>query len=144
AIPRLKAVIAKDKTFWRAYRTLAESYAQKQQYNRADEYFRTLLAEDPQNGLAYYGLGETSAKKKEWRAAVGHFQVCNGLDPKTHICAMRAFETAWSANLPATIPWDPDNLYLYPAKVARLGSQLDYASQREVARRGLEMARAQR
>src|SRR5437879_5608455 len=34
AIPRLEAIIAKDKTFWRAYGPLAQAYAARQQLDR--------------------------------------------------------------------------------------------------------------
>jgi len=43
AIPLLKAIIAKDKTFWRAYKTLFEAYLQKKELDKAEEYFRSLL-----------------------------------------------------------------------------------------------------
>jgi CHAT domain-containing protein len=143
AIPRLKAIIAKDKTFWHAYGTLADAYAQKQELDKAEQYFRTLLAEDPRNGLAYYGLGVPRFKKSEWRAAADLFQQCHVLDPKTHICALLWFEAEWNGNLKSTFRWDPDNLYLYPARLVQLNGQLDYASACAVALRGIEMARAQ-
>src|SRR5258707_6304282 len=56
AIPLLKQIIAKDKTFYRAYGTLVEAYRQKQELEKAEEYFRSLLTQDPKNGQAHYGL----------------------------------------------------------------------------------------
>jgi tetratricopeptide (TPR) repeat protein len=57
AIPLLKAIIAKDKTFYRAYECLATAHSQEKQPEAAETYFRSLLAADPGNGLAHYGLG---------------------------------------------------------------------------------------
>src|SRR5438067_12391169 len=66
AIPLLKKIIAKDKTFYRAYNALAEAYRQKQDLDHAEQYFRSLLARDPENGPAHYGLGEVYEWKQQW------------------------------------------------------------------------------
>jgi transcription elongation factor GreA-like protein len=44
AIPILKGIIEQDRTFHRAYLTLVHAYRQKKAFDRADEYFRSLLA----------------------------------------------------------------------------------------------------
>src|SRR3989442_15987278 len=69
AIPLLKQIIAKDKTFYRAYGTLADAYRQEQELDKAEQYFRALLAHDPQNGQAHYGLGEVYQWKEQWALA---------------------------------------------------------------------------
>src|SRR5712671_6049467 len=76
AIPLLKQIIAKDKTFYRAYNTLAEAYRQKQELDKAEQYFRSLLAQDPKNGQAYYGLGRIYEWKAQWGPAAGHYIDC--------------------------------------------------------------------
>src|SRR6266853_2116810 len=73
AIPLLKQIIAKDKTFYRAYYTLAETYRQKQELNKAEQYFRSLLARDPENGQAHYGLGQVYEWKQQLGLAAGHY-----------------------------------------------------------------------
>src|SRR5260221_9913372 len=73
AIPLLKQIIAKDKTFYRAYGTLVEAYRQKQEPDKAEQYFRSLLAQDPENGQAHYGLGEVYYLKGQWSLAAGHY-----------------------------------------------------------------------
>src|SRR6266478_6022744 len=75
AIPLLKQIIAKDKTFYRAYYTLAEAYRQKQQLDKAEQYFRSLLERDPENGTAHYGLGEVYEFLRRRTHRSGHPQV---------------------------------------------------------------------
>ena len=45
AIPLLKAIIAKDKTFYRAYEYLARAYSQQKQPEVGERYFRSLVIE---------------------------------------------------------------------------------------------------
>src|SRR5436305_13230169 len=73
AIPLLKQIIAKDKTFYRAYGTLVEAYRQKQELDKAEEYFRSLLTHDPENGQAHYGLGNVYEWKQQWGPVAGHY-----------------------------------------------------------------------
>ena len=89
AIPLLKQIIAKDKTFYRAYNTLAEAYRQKQELGKAEQYFRSLLMQDPQNEQAHYGFGEVYEWKEQWGLAAGHYSDCIQKSPQTYGCYMR-------------------------------------------------------
>src|SRR5260370_9909812 len=84
AIPLLKQIIAKDKTFHLAYETLIFAYRQTKKFGDAEEYFRSLLAETRTNGLAYYGLGEISSFKHQHEAAAGYFASCIRQTPDAH------------------------------------------------------------
>src|SRR5438477_12046394 len=89
AIPLLKQIIAKDKTFYRAYGTLAEAYRQKQELDTAEQYFRSLLAQDPKNGQAHYALGEVYQRKEQWGLAAGHYTECIQKAPQTYPCYLQ-------------------------------------------------------
>lgn len=67
AITLLKEMIARDKTFYRAYHGLAAAYGQKNEWEKAEAYFRELIDRDPANSGAFYGLSEFY----EWKAQFG-------------------------------------------------------------------------
>jgi len=58
AVPRLKALIAADWKFRRAYFTLAEVSVQTGSVQETETYFRELLVKNPSNGYEWYGLAE--------------------------------------------------------------------------------------
>jgi tetratricopeptide (TPR) repeat protein len=89
AIPLLKQVIAKDKTFYRAYNALAEAYHRNEELEKAERYFRSLLAQDPQNGQAHYALGEIYEWKERWDLAAEHYTDCIQKSPRTFPCYSR-------------------------------------------------------
>jgi CHAT domain-containing protein/tetratricopeptide (TPR) repeat protein len=93
AIPLLKQIIAKDKTFHRAYRGLVEAYRQKRELDQAEEYFRSLVAQDPKNGLAHYGLGDVYIWKQQWGLAADNYIQCIHKSPDAHVCP---FEMAFA------------------------------------------------
>jgi len=76
AIPILKGIIAKDKTFYRAYHGLVEAYAQKKELGQAREYFHSLITEDPNNALAYYGLAELEGAAQDYPEEVRNYREC--------------------------------------------------------------------
>ena len=86
AISLLKQIIAKDRTFSLAYETLIFAYQQTKEFDRAEEYFRSLVAQSPRNGFAYYGLGGIYRLKNQHEAAAGFFANCIRQSPEAHDC----------------------------------------------------------
>jgi CHAT domain-containing protein/Tfp pilus assembly protein PilF len=82
----LKQIIAKDKTFYRAYGALAEVYRQKKELDKAEQYFRSLLGHYPENGEAHYGLGEVYEWKEQWGLAAEQYADCVQKSPQTYPC----------------------------------------------------------
>ena len=140
AIPLLKEIIAKDKTFYRAYRTLVQAYEQKRQLERAEEYFQELLREDPGNGLAHYGLGEVYYSQSRPGPAAENLAQCIRQSPQAFICYFRLPDTGILQKVP--VPKDPDNPYrdLLLARMYQIQRKLPGSM--EATRVGLERAGA--
>src|ERR1700730_12134679 len=102
AIPLLKAIIAKDKTFWRAYYTLVSAYWQKREMDEVQQYMRSLLAQDPTNGFAHYGLGWVFRLRLDLDAATAEFAACNRLAPEAHACYLAFLDTVPDRDLDAS------------------------------------------
>jgi hypothetical protein len=85
AIPLLKQIIAKDKTFIDAYTTLVEAYRQKKELGEGEKYFRSLLG-TAGNGLAFYGLARVSHLRGQHEAAVEYYTTCIRHSPDACLC----------------------------------------------------------
>lgn len=77
----LQQLIAKDKTFHRAYELITERYLAPLQPDQAESYFRGLLEQDSQNALAHYGLGRVADLRSQHSRAIKHYQDCTRLAP---------------------------------------------------------------
>src|SRR5579863_3699573 len=146
AIPLLKAIIAKDSTFYRAYQTLVEAYAQKKQLDKAEEYFRALAEQEPSNGLAHYGLAQIYNRRSLAAPAGEEFATCAEKAPKAHICYLGMVKSWVSANpfeLQRHVPKDPHNPYRYLTLATVYQHQRKFPEALEAVRTGLESARTQ-
>jgi len=145
AIPLLKAIITKDKTFYRAYDLLLASYAQKNELDKAEEYFRGLAEQEPANGLAHYGLGRVYDRRGLNDRAGEEFAICIQSSPHAHVCYEQMAEE-WVLKNPAELqrrlPRDRENPCRYLALAAMYQLQHNIAEALETGRIGLEKARA--
>ena len=116
-IPLLKEIIARDKQFYRAYKTLVDAYEQEKRLDDAEWYMHALIEQDPENGLASYGLGEICRRKKQYGVAAEHFTDCVRHAPETPACYIQLLESlaAYSissvvaAEIEKRIPANPQN-----------------------------------
>src|SRR6184192_1261587 len=92
-IPLLKEIIARDKQFYRAYKTLVDAYEQEKRLDDAEWYMHALIEQDPENGLASYGLGEICRRKKQYGVAAEHFTDCVRHAPETPACYIQLLES---------------------------------------------------
>ncbi|MBI1747114.1 MAG: tetratricopeptide repeat protein [Acidobacteria bacterium] len=86
ALVVLKEIIAKDKTFYRAYAGVAEAYNGKKDLAEAERYFHLLLEQDGQNGLCFYGLGKAYDARKDYHPAREQYKKCIELAPDWYGC----------------------------------------------------------
>jgi CHAT domain-containing protein len=89
AISGMKAVIAEDPTFWRAYRGLAEIGQQGRELE-IESYFKQLARIDPASPWPHFGLGFLLFPH-ESRAAEGarHYRDCLQRSPDAYVCGLR-------------------------------------------------------
>ncbi len=150
AIPLLKAIIAKDKKFYRACKTLVEAYEQKNRLADAEAYFGELVGQDPGNGWAEYGLAEVYSIQQQWSQALEHSAACIRKTPDSWVCYTKLVEDLWMANNQVLAPRQV--LGYYPAEFDKpyvhLGLAVAYfrlrdgqAGEKE-ARIGLKLAEA--
>ena len=150
AIPLLKAIIAKDKTFYRAYEVLVRAYSQKNQLEPAERYFRSLLAEDSTNGLAHYGLGRVYEEKREYNSASEEFAACVHEPVRCHLCFTEFVASYFAGHkrnisledLKTRIPLDPSSPYTLLALTAMYILQRNLPEARRTAEEGLKLAKA--
>ena len=147
AIALLERIISRDKTFYRAYKCLADAYGQKHDLDGAERYFRRLLADDPRNGLAHYGLALVSERREQTAAASAHFAACVKETPQNHACyrGMGYYfdkQQLDMAGADARIASDSRSPYAYLGLAGALEERRQNAEAVKVLRRGLEAARA--
>ncbi len=150
AIPLLKAIIAKDKTFYRAYEYLARAYSQEQQSEAGERYFRSLLAEDRGNGLAHFGLGRVYEFQGKASSAAGEFAACAHKPVRCHLCFPHFVSSYFVAHkrnvsledLKARIPLEPGNADTLLALNCMYILQRNLPEARRTAEAGLKLAKA--
>jgi len=106
AIPLLKAIIGKDKSFYRAYEFLARAYSHDKQFEAAETYFRSLIAEDPSNGLAHFGLGRVYEERGKRDSAWREFAACTRKPVRCHRCFVHFPGARVRAPIRSNLPGD--------------------------------------
>jgi CHAT domain-containing protein/Tfp pilus assembly protein PilF len=95
AITSLKALIARQKNYYRAYGTLIEAFERQQKLDEAEQYFHQLVSNEPANGMAEWalaGLAERTAKHAE---AAAHATRCVTVAQELWPCYTMLGEAAW-------------------------------------------------
>ncbi len=143
AIPLLKAIIAKDRTFYRAYEVLAEAYWVEKQPEEAESFLRSLAADDPRNPFAYYGLGQLRDLGAVPGAAAEFYKRCIHTDPLAYVCYRRLIEESKTpVDAVAMIPMNAEaNPYALLAMAELRHFQRKLFESNQVAEKGLEAAR---
>src|ERR1019366_3883878 len=72
AIPSLKALIAREKSYYRAHGTLVDAFERQGKLEEAAQYFRQLAANEPSNGMAEWALAELASRRSKYVEAIPH------------------------------------------------------------------------
>ena len=142
AIPLFQAIIAGDKTFYRAYMTLAEAYSMKDA-DKGVRYFQSLLAQDATNALAHYGLGRLYDFQQKAEAAVESYNRCVQTNPEAYVCYHPLATDRGSKELKRIVPWvrrSKPSYYLALGELCARAHKMPESNQ--AAETGVELARA--
>jgi len=88
-VATLKDIVARDRTFYRAYRTLASVYVKRREVAVGERYFQELAGQDPSNELAHYGLGELLRLIGNDAEAGEEYRNCASKNPRSWACLDR-------------------------------------------------------
>jgi len=86
AIPSLKALIARERSYFRAYGTLVDAFERQQKLDEAEKYFRQLAANEPSNGMADWALARVADHTLKYSEAVPHAVRCADVAPELWPC----------------------------------------------------------
>ena len=86
AIPALKVIIEKNPHFFRAYKTLAKAFFNKNAAHEGEKYFRDLIPGDSSNPYPHYGLAELFSLSGRNDAALKEIKACLNKDFRAGPC----------------------------------------------------------
>ena len=153
-VTTLKGIIEKDKTFYRAYRLLAEVYTRRHEAAAGKLYFEALTERDPSNELAHYGLGDVLRLSGDSLVANTEYRICALKNSRSLACQDRlreyGFLTEPDPNQ-ASLDYfnrlrqaNPRNPVIVLEVVIALGEAQQYEKQGELLEEALRMAREDR
>ena len=86
AIAGLKALIAHETGFWRAYRTLVDAYERRQELDEAERHFQAIATADSSVGMAEWALAYVAWIRQRFPDAVRHAVRCVSVSPGAWPC----------------------------------------------------------
>jgi predicted Zn-dependent protease len=146
AIALLQQVIARDKTFYRAYTLVADIFADQGRLKEEELYFRSLILPGKKNPLAFYGLAKIFLAKNDPERAASLYADCIRSSSRELVCyeeisiALRACRRLSRDELVKLIQFDTTNPYVYLPLSSVYGAQTKPMQEQAALRKGLALA----